>query len=198
MKKTKYLIVIFIIVLTITGCKNKEQKNISGASKNTSISENNIKSYRAKVSITSKNVNESYVVLNENNKNYTISYIEDNKNITIKIDEKGEKVTTDSGEIYTGTIKYDYKNTDIFLEGLNTDDKDLKTKEIEIGKEKYTQYDFKIKKETFNKIMKSFKITVKKDGTGYAYVDKDQHVFLINYSIDDVNVNVTYTRLVTK
>ena len=198
MKKIKYLVAILIVLVAVTGCKSKEQNQLSKSAENTSISENNMKSYRAKVSITSKKLNENYIVLNENNKNYTISLIKDNKNITIRKSKDETSVTTDTGEIYNGTIEYDYRNTDLYFEGLDTEDENIKTKTIKIDKEKYTEYDFKVTKEKFNKMMEPFKITVKKDGTGYAYVDKDEHIFLISYSVDGVNVNITYTRLVTK
>ncbi|MBR4618911.1 MAG: hypothetical protein IKO49_06365 [Bacilli bacterium] len=194
MKKFKYLTTILILILVLTGCKNKEEKTLTDATKNTSITEKGLTSYRAKVSISGKDINEKYIVLNKNNKNYTIS-LDDNKQIYINI-TKGKKVITDEeGKDYSKEIKYDYTNTDIFLEALNTNDNTIKTKDIKIGNKEYIEYDFNVSKETFNKIMKNFNIEVSNDGNGFAYVDKNSHVFLINYTVDSININVTYTRL---
>ena len=195
MKKIKYLTIIVLLLLIVTGCKNKEQKQVAGASKNTSISEKGLKSYRAKVSISGKDITENYIVLNKNNKTYNITVSKDNEQIYINIEDGNTVVTTENGEIYSKEIKYDYTNTDLFLVGLDTTDKDIKTKDIEISGEKYTEYDFKVTSETFNKIMEPFDVSVSEDGEGYAYVTQDGYVFLINYNVGGIHVNVTYTRL---
>ena len=47
----------------------------------------------------------------------------------------------------------------------------------------------------FNEILKPFNITVKNDGTGYAYVTEDKNVYIVSYSSDEVNINVSYTNI---
>ena len=46
-----------------------------------------------------------------------------------------------------------------------------------------------------NEILKPFNITVKNDGTGYAYVTEDNNVYIVSYSSDEVNINVSYTNI---
>ena len=60
---------------------------------------------------------------------------------------------------------------------------------------KYTKYSFKVKATTLNEILKPFNITVKNDGTGYAYVTEDKNVYIVSYSSDEVNINVSYTNI---
>ena len=76
-----------------------------------------------------------------------------------------------------------------------TDDRAIIGGLAKIGDKKYKKYTFSVSKEKLNKVLKPFKIKVKKGGKGYSYVDSDNHVYLINYSSLDVNVNVSYTRL---
>ena len=63
MKKIKYLVAILIVLVAVAGCKSKEQNQLSKSADNTSISENNMKSYRAKVSITSKKLIEILIYI---------------------------------------------------------------------------------------------------------------------------------------
>ena len=60
---------------------------------------------------------------------------------------------------------------------------------------KYIKYSFKVKATTLNEILKPFNITVKNDGTGYAYVTEDNNVYIVSYSSDEVNINISYTNI---
>ena len=92
-------------------------------------------------------------------------------------------------------LKYDYTNTDLFLKGINIDDKNTVKEEQTIDNKKYTKYSFTVKAATLNEILKPFNITVKNDGTGYAYVTEDKNVYIVSYSSDEVNINVSYTNI---
>ena len=151
-----------------------------------------------KVSIKSKKIQENYIVFNTDNKEYNIILSKDNKTITIDIKNGKKKVKDSEGKEYTGEIKYDYTDTDIYLTGVNITDSEIDSSELTIGKEKYTKYNFKITKEKFNKIMNPFNIEAKTDGNGYTYIDKNNHIYLINYNISGINVNVSYTNIKNK
>jgi len=167
MKKIKYLLILLIPILLITGCSSNYQSKIKSAVNNTSISSKGLKSYRIKVDAVNNDKNINYIVLNKNNKELNFS--------------------TEAKE---DDLDYDYTNTDIFLEGL----KDITDIKYSLDKE-YDRYEFKISKENLNKVLKTLNIKVNKDGTGYTYIDKDNHVFMINYKSNDISVTVSYTRL---
>lgn len=199
MKKipTKRIIILiaclFLCILLLITLGNGKVDNLNTAADNTKI--NKVKSYRAKVSIYTDSFNENYVVLNKDNKEYNISFYDNNTSYVAKIKDNKTEVTDVLGKTVSIKPKYDYTNTDLFLKGINIDDKNT-VKEIQkIDDKEYTRYSFKVKESTFNEILKPFGITVKNDGTGYAYVTEDNNVYIVNYSSDEVNINVSYTNV---
>ena len=199
MKKipTKRIIILiaclFLCILLLITLGNGRVDNLNTAADNTKI--NKVKSYRAKVSIYTDSFNENYVVLNKENKEYNISFNDNNASYVAKIKDNKTEVTDVLGKKVNLKLKYDYTNTDLFLKGINIDDKNtVKTEEM-IDDKKYTKYSFKVKTTTLNEILKPFNITVKNDGTGYAYVTEDNNVYIVSYSSDEVNINVSYTNI---
>lgn len=199
MKKipTKRIIILiaclFLCILLLITLGNGKVDNLNTAADNTKI--NKVKSYRAKVSIYTDSFNENYVVLNKENKEYNISFNDNNASYVAKIKDNKTEVTDVLGKTVNLKLKYDYTNTDLFLKGINIDDKNtVKTEEM-IDDKKYTKYSFKVKTTTLNEILKPFNITVKNDGTGYAYVTEDNNVYIVSYSSDEVNINVSYTNI---
>ena len=199
MKKipTKRIIILiaclFLCILLLITLGNGKADNLNTAADNTKISK--VKSYRAKVSIYTDSFNENYVVLNKENKEYNISFNDNNASYVAKIKDNKTEVTDVLGKTVNLKLKYDYTNTDLFLKGINIDDKNtVKTEEM-IDDKKYTKYSFKVKTTTLNEILKPFNITVKNDGTGYAYVTEDNNVYIVSYSSDEVNINVSYTNV---
>lgn len=199
MKKipTKRIIILiaclFLCILLLITLGNGKVDNLNTAADNTKI--NKVKSYRAKVSIYTDSFNENYVVLNKENKEYNISFNDNNASYVAKIKDNKTEVTDVLGKKVNLKLKYDYTNTDLFLKGINIDDKNtVKTEEM-IDDKKYTKYSFKVKTTTLNEILKPFGITVKNDGTGYAYVTEDNNVYIVSYSSDEVNINVSYTNI---
>ena len=199
MKKipTKRIIILiaclFLCILLLITLGNGKVDNLNTAADNTKI--NKVKSYRAKVSIYTDSFNENYVVLNKENKEYNISFNDNNASYVAKIKDNKTEVTDVLGKTVNLKLKYDYTNTDLFLKGINIDDKNtVKTEEI-IDDKEYTKYSFKVKTTTLNEILKPFNITVKNDGTGYAYVTEDNNVYIVSYSSDEVNINVSYTNI---
>lgn len=199
MKKipTKRIIILiaclFLCILLLITLGNGKVDNLNTAADNTKI--NKVKSYRAKVSIYTDSFNENYVVLNKENKEYNISFNDNNASYVAKIKDNKTEVTDVLGKTVNLKLKYDYTNTDLFLKGINIDDKNtVKTEEM-IDDKEYTKYSFKVKTTTLNEILKPFGITVKNDGTGYAYVTEDNNVYIVSYSSDEVNINVSYTNI---
>ena len=199
MKKipTKRIIILiaclFLCILLLITLGNGKVDNLNTAADNTKI--NKVKSYRAKVSIYTDSFNENYVVLNKENKEYNISFNDNNASYVAKIKDNKTEVTDVLGKTVNLKLKYDYTNTDLFLKGINIDDKNtVKTEEI-IDDKEYTKYSFKVKTTTLNEILKPFNITVKNDGTGYAYVTEDNNVYIVSYSSDEVNINISYTNI---
>ncbi len=179
----KYILITLITALILTGCGNKENKVIEEAINNTTISNNKITSYRAKVKIKGKDINENYIVENKNNEEYEIT-----------INDEEEKVITIKDGKSSEETKYDYTKTDLFIEQLKEIEKTNERKET-IGNEEYTIYEFKIKKDDINKILNIFNKTTEEEGTGYVYLDSKNNVYIVNYDIDGININVSYTRL---
>ena len=199
MKKipTKRIIILiaclFLCILLLITLGNGKVDNLNTAADNTKI--NKVKSYRAKVSIYTDSFNENYVVLNKENKEYNISFNDNNASYVAKIKDNKTEVTDVLGKTVNLKLKYDYTNTDLFLKGINIDDKNtVKTEEM-IDDKEYTKYSFKVKTTTLNEILKPFNITVKNDGIGYAYVTEDNNVYIVSYSSDEVNINVSYTNI---
>ena len=199
MKKipTKRIIILiaclFLCILLLITLGNGKVDNLNTAADNTKI--NKVKSYRAKVSIYTDSFNENYVVLNKENKEYNISFNDNNASYVAKIKDNKTEVTDVLGKTVNLKLKYDYTNTDLFLKGINIDDKNtVKTEEM-IDDKEYTKYSFKVKTTTLNEILKPFNITVKNDGTGYAYVTEDNNVYIVSYSSDEVNINISYTNI---
>ena len=201
MKKLKYIVLVLSFVLILTGCKSKEDKGISEAANNTSLSSSKVNSYRVKVSIrgtnNKKEVNMNYIVLNKGNKNYDISLTEGEDRKQITIQNKKTTITNSKGEEVKEKLKYDYTDTDLFLTGLNKSSNN-KTKEEKIGEETYTIYDFKVSNSIMDKILKPFDLKSSGEVTGTSYVDKNDQVYLIMYSCDNLNISVSYTRLSDK
>ena len=199
MKKipTKRIIILiaclFLCILLLITLGNGKVDNLNTAADNTKISK--VKSYRAKVSIYTDSFNENYVVLNKENKEYNISFNDNNASYVAKIKDNKTEVTDVLGKTVNLKLKYDYTNTDLFLKGINIDDKNTVKSEEMLDDKKYIKYSFKVKATTLNEILKPFNITVKNDGTGYAYVTEDNNVYIVSYSSDEVNINVSYTNI---
>lgn len=194
---TKRIIILiaclFLCILLLLFFGNSKVDDLNTAANNTKI--NKVKNYRTKVSIRTNSFNENYVVLNKENKEYTISFNDNNASYVAKIKDNKTEVIDVLGKKVSVKPKYDYTNTDLFLKGINIDDKNT-VKEIQkIDDKEYTRYSFKVKAITFNEILKPFGITVKNDGTGYAYVTEDNNVYIVSYSSDEVNINVSYTNV---
>ena len=205
MKKIKYLTIIVLLLLIVTGCKSKtkDEVSISKIIENTSISETGVKSYRMKVSIRGDEINQNYIVLNKNNKKYEVTLAEeDGTSLTYVIKDgvttrkkESEYSNTNSVEDDSEIIElqYDYTNTNLFLEGLNTISDDIKIEDYKINDVLYKKYEFPVTKETMNKILKPFSYEVKSNGSLYALVDEENRVYVIVYNFDDININVSYT-----
>ena len=190
MKKIKLLIILLIPLLFITGCGSTNSKLDKAVSK-TSITKKGLKSYRCKVSVVNKDSDISYVVLNDSNKNYDISVTTKDKSYSYKV-EDGEIVASPS-VIVNINKDDDYTDTDKFLNGLENAT-DIKESTYKIDDTEYKKYEFKISKVSMNKMLSSFGIKVKKDGKGTAYIDKDNHVYIVNYVSGNVSLGVSYTR----
>jgi predicted RND superfamily exporter protein len=157
MKKipTKRIIILiaclFLCILLLITLGNGKVDNLNTAADNTKI--NKVKSYRAKVSIYTDSFNENYVVLNKENKEYNISFNDNNASYVAKIKDNKTEVTDVLGKTVNLKLKYDYTNTDLFLKGINIDDKNtVKTEEM-IDDKEYTKYSFKVKTTTLNEIL---------------------------------------------
>lgn len=194
---TKRIIILiaclFLCILLLLFFENGKVDDLNSAANNTKI--NKVKSYRTKVSIYQDSFSENYVVLNKENKEFTISFNDNNASYVAKIKDNKTEVTDILGKKVDVKLKYDYTNTDVFLKGLNIDDKDTVKEEQIIDNKKYTKYSFAVKASTFNEVLKPFNITVKNDGTGFAYVTEDKNVYIVSYSSNEVNINVSYTNI---
>ena len=194
---TKRIIILiaclFLCILLLLFFGNSKVDDLNTAANNTKI--NKVKNYRAKVSVYTDSFSENYVVINKENKEYTVSFNDNNASYVAKIKNNKTEVTDVLGKTVNLKLKYDYTNTDLFLKGINIDDKNT-VKEIQkIDDKEYTRYSFKVKATTLNEILKPFNITVKNDGTGYAYVTEDNNVYIVSYSSDEVNINISYTNI---
>lgn len=187
------IISLFVCILLLLFFGNKKVDNLSSYADNTKI--NNAKNYRAKVSIYTDSFSENYVVINKENKEYTVSFNDNNASYVAYIKDNKTKVTDVLGKTVNVKLKYDYTNTDLFLKGINIDDKDVVKENQTIDDKKYTKYSFAVNASTFNEILAPFGITVKNDGTGYAYVNEDKNVYIVSYSSNEVNINVSYTNI---
>lgn len=183
----KKIYLLLIITIFLTGCGTKKIN-----SEKTSISSGQIKSYRAKVSIKGNGINENYIVYNDNNSIYEITFI-DRDDFDKAIINEEEITIYKENEIVDQTLSYDYKNTDLFLKGLENI-KVTSNKTEKIGEEKYTYQEFDFKKNDIEKISETFNIE-SADGKGYVYINSKNQVYIVNYKIADVNINVSYTRL---
>ena len=194
---TKRIIILiaclFLCILLLLFFGNSKVDDLNSAANNTKIDK--VKSYRTKVSIRTDSFNENYVVLNKENKEYTISFNDNNASYVAKIKDNKTEVTDVLGKTVNVKLKYDYTNTDLFLKGINIDDKNTVKESQTIDDKEYTKYSFAVKAATFNEILKPFGITVKNDGTGYAYATEDNNVYIVSYSSDEVNINVSYTNV---
>ncbi len=194
---TKRIIILiaclFLCILLLLFFENNKADNLSSYADNTKI--NKVKNYRAKVSIYTDSFSENYVVINKENKEYTVSFNDNNASYVAKIKNNKTEVTDVLGKTVNLKLKYDYTNTDLFLKGINIDDKDVVKEKQTIDDKKYTKYSFAVNAATFNEILAPFGITVKNDGTGYAYVTEDNNVYIVSYSSDEVNINVSYTNI---
>lgn len=194
---TKRIIILiaclFLCILLLLFFGNGKVDDLNSAANNTKI--NKVKNYRAKVSIYTDSFSENYVVINKENKEFTISFNDNNASYVAKIKDNKTEVIDVLGKKVSVKPKYDYTNTDLFLKGINIDDKNtVKTEEM-INDKKYTKYSFAVNAATFNEILVPFGITVKNDGTGYAYVTEDNTVYIVSYSSNEVNINVSYTNI---
>ena len=190
MKKIKLLIILLIPILLITGCNSSEKVQINKAIKKTSITKKGLNSYKCKVHIINKKDNINYTVLNEKNKNYSIAVSTKDNNYSYSIEDGNISVPLDEGMI----VNPNYQDTDKYLNSLNGIYDIKMSKEI-LDKDEYKKYTFKIKKYDLNKVLEDFSIKVKNDGIGYTYIDKNNHIYIINYSSGVVSINITYTRL---
>ena len=199
MKKipTKKIIILaaclFLCILILLFFVNNKSSNLNLSANNTKIDK--VKNYRAKVSIYAGSFSENYVVFNKENKEYIVNFVDNNIPYTATIKNNETEITDALGKKVNVKLKHDYTNTDLFLKGINIDDKNTVKSEEMLDDKKYIKYSFKVKATTLNEILKPFNITVKNDGTGYAYVTKDNNVYIVSYSSDEVNINVSYTNV---
>lgn len=189
MKKIKLLIVLLIPLLLLTGCDTSDNTKLEKAIKKTSITAKGLKSYRCKVNYIEKENTITYIVLNNGNKDYSVSITKGDNRYSYEL--KDNKIMGKPSEVFS--INYDYHDTDKFLDSLKNVS-DIKTSKEKIDDVKYTKYSFKINKASLNKLLSSFGSKTKKDGKGYVYVDKDDHIYIINYKSGNINLNVSYTR----
>ena len=187
------IVCLFMCILLLLFFGNNKADNLNTAADNTKI--NKVKKYRAKVSIYTDSFSENYVVINKENKEYTVSFNDNNVSYVESVKNNKTEVTDILGKKVNLKPKYDYTNTDLFLKGINIDDKNTAKEMQKIDDKEYTRYSFTVKAATLNEILKPFNITVKNDGTGYAYVNEDKNVYIVNYSSDEVNINVSYTNI---
>lgn len=187
------IVCLFMCILLLLFFGNNKADNLNTAADNTKI--NKVKKYRAKVSIYTDSFSENYVVINKENKEYTVSFNDNNVSYVESVKNNKTEVTDILGKKVNLKPKYDYTNTDLFLKGINIDDKNTVKSEEMLDDKKYIKYSFKVKATTLNEILKPFNITVKNDGTGYAYVTEDKNVYIVSYSSDEVNINVSYTNI---
>ena len=187
------IVCLFMCILLLLFFGNNKADNLNTAADNTKI--NKVKKYRAKVSIYTDSFSENYVVINKENKEYTVSFNDNNVSYVESVKNNKTEVTDILGKKVNLKPKYDYTNTDLFLKGINIDDKNTVKEMQKIDDKEYTRYSFTVKAATLNEILKPFNITVKNDGTGYAYVNEDKNVYIVNYSSDEVNINVSYTNI---
>lgn len=185
---------VLVLILTfflVEGCSNSKKdskKELNKASIKTSISEDGVDSYRAKISIRNKKnneLNQNYIVYNSKNEKYIIDIFNGNESNTITIDKAKDDNEND--------LKHDYTNTDLFLEGLKSG-KNIKTELKTINDEKYTIYSFDVDNNTINNISKVFDISTSFDGTGTVYIDSKGKVYLVIYDNEDFNISASYTR----
>ena len=138
---TKRIIILiaclFLCILLLLFLGNNKVSNLNTAANNTKIDK--VKSYRAKVSIYTNSFNENYVVLNKENKEYTISFNDNNVSYVAKIKDNKTEVTDVLDKKVDVKLKYDYTNTDLFLKGINIDDKNTVKEEQTIDNKKYTK-----------------------------------------------------------
>ncbi len=199
MKKipTKNIIILaaclIICILILLFFVNNKSSNLNLAVNNTKIDK--VKNYRTKVSIYAGSFSENYVVFNKENKEYIVNFVDNNIPYTATIKNNETEIIDALGKKVNVKLKHDYTNTDLFLKGINIDDKNTVKSEEMLDDKKYIKYSFKVKATTLNEILKPFNITVKNDGTGYAYVTEDNNVYIVSYSSDEVNINVSYTNV---
>lgn len=194
---TKRIIILiaclFLCILLLLFFGNSKVDDLNTAANNTKI--NKVKNYRTKVSIRTDSFSENYVVFNKENKEYIVNFVDNNIPYTATIKNNETEITDALGKKVNVKLKHDYTNTDLFLKGINIDDKNTVKSEEMLDDKKYIKYSFKVKTTTLNEILKPFNITVKNDGTGYAYVTEDNNVYIVSYSSDEVNINVSYTNI---
>ena len=187
MKKIGILFILLIPVLLITGCAN-EKNELSKYVNKTSITNKGLKSYRCKVNLRDKANGINYIVLNDNNKNYNLSV--STKDYSYEYSINDEKVKEMPPQEYNSSYKFE--DTDRYLDLLNE-----VTNIKEDKKEKdnnYKKYTFKINKKDLNKILSTFNMKTSKNGKGFTYIDKDNHVYMINYLSGAISINISYTR----
>ena len=190
---TKRILILFLCILLLLFFGNSKVDDLNTAANNTKIDK--VKNYRAKVSIYAGSFSENYVVFNKENKEYIVNFVDNNIPYTATIKNNETEITDALGKKVNVKLKHDYTNTDLFLKGINIDDKNTVKSEEMLDDKKYIKYSFKVKATTLNEILKPFNITVKNDGTGYAYVTEDKNVYIVSYSSDEVNINISYTNI---
>lgn len=198
------LIVIFIVILFITGCTNKDLIKSYG---NMKIGKNNIRGYILDLRIygtnNGKKVNEILRITDYSNSEYEIvrtdTSIKPGSN-----DSRYETTYIKSGRVYiadktgkyieTGESVY-YKNPSIYLEGLKNIISSKKAITEKIGNNNYKEYKVVFKEDIIKSIindtvLKGMKI---EDNTpGEVYIDKDGYVYRIIYNISKVTINANY------
>lgn len=165
-------IILLIGIVLFINIFNKNKSELAPYIENTILSSSKVKSYKAHITIKSKDVNESYLVFDNGTKKSKIVHATVEKN-------------------YKDNI---YKNTDVFLNSLNY--VKITENNVEIPTSKvYSAKKFTITKDELNKMMKDFNIKVNQDGNGIVYFKNDE-VYLIVYNSGDLYVSATYTNIV--
>lgn len=199
MRKVKFFLLVFSVLICIVGCKKNDEINFSDVINNTSITKKGVSSYRVKVLINGDDFSQNYIVLNKKNKEYEITNLNNNLTYVIKNGSKPRiklesysKIDTITDDEKKEELLYDYTNTDLFLEGLNNDSSII-SEDYNVNGEVYKKINFSVSKDVMNKVLKPFSLKVNEDGNATAIIDNKYRLYIIDYDFSNIDVSVSYT-----
>lgn len=210
MKTIKNILLIGTFVLLVTGCgkqkiDQKMDHNLNDNYKKMNVGNNGINGYtldlRIYGSYNNKKIYDIVRIQNYKNKTYEIAVSRNTSIESTKIQEevyriKKNKIYSIQGnkEIeFTGDINY--KNPNVYLEGLNNIVKKDPPKIEKIDGKKYTVYSVTFQKNIINKLLKDtslLDLSVDKNIDGKLYLDSEGYVYKIIYQIDDITIAANY------